>query len=201
MLLVQVIDDGSRGRAITRTLRLDEDVDRKLRALAERDRVNINVIADKSLRRHVEWEALAERFRFIAVSHDLLVKMLDYIPEEGIRELGKWSILNSVRGIYPLKGESLFIEIATLDYIGGYSRRYKIDQHVTGENLALVLTHQMGNKWSILYEEVLKAILEDHLGREVKSFKIEKTENQVVANIVVQRSSLEVGLEGPRLKN
>ncbi len=195
----KVNNAGSR-RAVTRTLRLDADVDRKLRALAERERVSINVVANRSLRRFVEWEALAERFRFISVSSDLLQKMLDYVKEEEVRELGKWSILNTARGIAPFKGESLFDEITTLEFLGSYSRRFRIDLHITGDTMSLILTHQMGSKWSILYEEVLKAALDDHRGREVRNFKIERTENQVVAELQLDRSALDTSPIGTQLK-
>ena len=57
----------SSSRSVTRTLRLDEDVEAGIVEMAEREQFSFNLLANKALRKLVEWEDKAGKFGFIQV--------------------------------------------------------------------------------------------------------------------------------------
>ena len=70
-------------KTTTRAFRIDETVDRQLREWAEREGVSVSFLANKALRRLVEWDMYADRFGFIAMPREALSRMIELLSEEG----------------------------------------------------------------------------------------------------------------------
>src|SRR2546428_11988845 len=83
----------------THTFRIDSDVSEKLAQLSESERVSMNVIANKALRRYVDWEANAEKFGTVTTSSSTIKKFFDYLTDDHAKEMGKWWGENQVPGI------------------------------------------------------------------------------------------------------
>src|SRR5207244_7586597 len=65
---------------VTRTFRIDRDVDRKMEGLSSEGRVSMNQMANKALRRYVEWEVNAEKFGTVTTSrqhHQKIPRLFD----------------------------------------------------------------------------------------------------------------------------
>ena len=69
-------------RVETRTLRIDAEVAEQLDELAERDKISVNVIANQALRKHVEYDAYAEKFGLVTISKGLLKTLFSFISDE-----------------------------------------------------------------------------------------------------------------------
>jgi len=78
-------------KTTTRAFRIDETVDRQLREWAEREGVSVSFLANKALRRLVEWDMYADRFGFIAMPREALSRMIELLSEDEVRELGRWA--------------------------------------------------------------------------------------------------------------
>src|SRR5215467_15379980 len=74
---------------VTRTFRIDRDVDDKLGGLSTEERVSMNQIANKALRRYVEWESNAEKFGTVTTSGSTIKKFFDYLTVEQAKEMGR----------------------------------------------------------------------------------------------------------------
>src|SRR5881296_4005367 len=74
-------------RAVTRTLRIDSDVESRIEMLAEKEGVSFNLLANRSLRKLVEWEATAEKFGFAQVPLHALERVFNILSEEQARVL------------------------------------------------------------------------------------------------------------------
>ena len=75
--------------SVTRTLRLDEDVDAALKRMADESGESVNVIAGRALRRLVEWDGLAERAALVVISPITLGRLMDKQTLEEARSLGE----------------------------------------------------------------------------------------------------------------
>ena len=78
-------------KTTTRAFRIDDTVDRQLRELAEREGVTVSFLANKALRRLVEWDMYADRFGFTAMPKEALSRMIGLLSEDEVRELGRWA--------------------------------------------------------------------------------------------------------------
>ncbi len=178
---LRILSSSNRSRRVkskTFTFHLEIDTIERLTKEAEQQGLSVNVIANRALRKYVEWDVVSERFRVASTFSSLLVKLMMWVPEEHVRELGKSQWLH----------DELF---------GRYGRMFHFDQAATGSTRMLTLLHGMGRKWSLFYEGmletmlseslegkgVLETMLSESLEGEVKRFSLTSTDNQVVAEI------------------
>jgi len=190
-----------RARSKTFTLHLDTDTIERLTTEAEQQGLSVNVIANRALRKYVEWEVLSERFQVASTFSSLLAKLMTWVPEEDARELGKSQWRHEWRTVaaYYYREHGLEPRIRILELFGRYGRRFHFDQATIGSTRILTLLHGMGRKWSLFYEGMLEAMLSESLKGEgtletmlseslegeVKRFSLTSTDNQVVAEIAM----------------
>src|SRR5205807_5206736 len=94
---------------VTRTFRIERDVDRKMEGLSSEGRVSMNQMANKALRRYVEWEVNAEKFGTVRRSASTIREVYDYLTIEQAKEMGSWWGEN----LYKLE-RALFIELSMI---------------------------------------------------------------------------------------
>ncbi len=76
--------------SVTRTIRIERDVDDFLRKFGEREGVSVNLLVNKAIRRLVEWDIYAEKFGLIALPSSLIERMMERLSDEEASELGRW---------------------------------------------------------------------------------------------------------------
>lgn len=74
---------------MTRTLRLDEDVDEALERMAQERGESVNAIAGRALRKLVEWDRIAESVGLVVASSVTLGRLMDSQTREEARALGE----------------------------------------------------------------------------------------------------------------
>src|SRR6266581_2722708 len=110
-------------KTTTRAFRIDETVDRQLREWAEREGVSVSFLANKALRRLVEWDMYADRFGFIAMPREALTRMIELLSEDEVRELGRWAGEDVYRAFTTFMFKHLDLE-TVLQVIPKLSSRY-----------------------------------------------------------------------------
>jgi hypothetical protein len=181
------------------TFHLDTETIGRLTIEAEKEDLSVNVIANRALRKYVEWEVVSERFQVASIFSSLLVKLMTWVPEEQARELGKSQWRQEWRTVAAsyYREHGLEPRIRILELFGRYGRRFHFERATIGSTVILTLLHGMGRKWSLFYEGMLEAMLSESLGGEgtlesmlseslegkVKRFSLTSTDNQVVAEI------------------
>src|SRR3989442_15860358 len=86
----------SSSRSVTRTLRLDEDVEAGIVRMAEREQFSFNLLANRALRKLVEWDDKAGKFRFIQVPTSLVEKVFSILSDEEPRKLAREAGANTI---------------------------------------------------------------------------------------------------------
>jgi len=167
--------------AVTRTIRLDGDTDKALSTLAEKERVSVNFLVNRALRKFIEWDVYAEKFGFLSVPASLITKMMSYLSEDEAKEMGRWAGQNLMKDFLTF----WFKEVSITTLVKGfpsleskYGKSFEYEEHVDGGKWTIILKHGRGIKWSIYYEEILRSVFDSLLKKEVRT---EKTEDQVVA--------------------
>jgi len=166
----------------TRSFRLDQDTIDNLRALSEKERVSVNVLANKALRRYVEYDVLAERFGLITISKGLLKALFALTTEEQARELGRKSGHEAGPAFVTFWYKKFDLE-NTIKAIGRatseYGRNFSFDRSFDGKTHVLVMRHESGKNASAYYAESVKAVFA-LLGLDCR---MEENEDQVTAYV------------------
>lgn len=168
----------------TRTFRIDEDVDRRLLQLSESMGVSANLLANRALRKLVEWDDYAEKFGFFTWPSALVVEMMSSISEADVERLGLWAGSNIWREfIYfwfkKISTENVIDALRVLfpKYAKGYDCEYLHD--VVDRKHVIVIKHGLGRKWSVYYEHLLRGLFRGAS----KEIEVDAMENQLVVRI------------------
>jgi hypothetical protein len=167
-------------KTTTRAFRIDETVDRRLREWAEREGVSVSFLANKALRRLVEWDMYADRFGFIAMPREALSRMVELLSEDEVRDLGRWAGEDVYRAFTTFMFKHLDLD-TVLQIIprltSRYTKAFEYEEKRDGAQTVIVLKHGSGRKYSLFYEEVARALFAD-LG--IRAIRTEPQENAVV---------------------
>jgi hypothetical protein len=156
---------------VIRTVRIPEALDRALRRVAEERNTSVNALVEASLTRLIEFDQFAEELDYGMVRKIFLVKGLEYLAEDEIREFGRWSaneLGSETLRFYGASPDSGSVTRIYESIISKYGRLYAFRHEVEGRNHTIILSHRMGKNWSIFFEENLKTIF-GRLGIELET--------------------------------
>jgi hypothetical protein len=178
----------SGSRSVTRTLRLDEDVESGIVEMAEKEQFSFNLLANRALRRLVEWEDKAAKFGFIQVPTSIVEKVFNILSDEEARELGRDAGTNTLPEMVLFWFQKFTPENAmkAMEMIGSYGSAFKLQYTMDEGTDTVVLKHDRGRRVSSFYSELLKALFKE-TGARVDT---QETDGQVVATITRSPSSL-----------
>lgn len=168
--------------SVTRTIRIERDVDDFLRKFADREGISVNFLVNKAIRRLVEWDVFAEKFGMVSMPSSLLVKMMDALSDAEAAELGAWVGKNLLPEFLTFWFKEVSLQSVVVGYsrlTARYARAFEYEEYVKEGRWTIVLKHGGGPRWSIYYEALLRTVLQVLLkGAEAQ---MERTEDQVLA--------------------
>jgi len=153
-----------------RTFRIDADVDDSIVRLAREDRVSVSHLANRALKRYVEWDRAQTTEGFVSVPSLLLVKLMAELSEERAHDLGKWAgkqlFLPNLKAGYA----TLSLERAenSMRMLGDYGKRFTFEHGLEEGMHVFTIGQKMGKNWSAYYAGSLESIFEGFLGKAVK---------------------------------
>jgi hypothetical protein len=156
------------------TLRLDKEIESRLRSEANSQDTSINSITNRALRRYVEWNAFEHKSGMIPISAPVLVELLRRISDEEIVNIAKTVGKDAARDITLLvKGKidadsflSWFIARMKNCSVIEEIKDCRIESKESGNGISgktYVLKHQLGYKWSLFHKTVLESIFHEIL--------------------------------------
>ena len=182
-------------RIETRIFRIDTEVSEQLDALAQKDKVGVNVIANRSLRKYVEYDAYAEKFGLVTISKGLLKTFFSMMSDEQARTLGKKTGEHDGVALVTFWFKDFNLEnvIKSFDRVASHYNHYFEFEHSDDGHFHLaVLRHDCGPRASAFYAEFVKSVL---ALLEVK-VELKEAEEQIVAKLFVQKPDERLVLEG-----
>ena len=171
-----------------RSFRVDHDTIDKLNDISEKERVSVNVLANRALRRYVEYDVPGEKFGLVTISKALLKTLFALMTEEQARELGRKSGREAGPGFVTFWYKKFDLEntIKTIGKVTSeYGRNFSFDSSFDGKTHVLVMRHESGKNASAYYAESTRAIFA-LLGLDCR---IEENEDQVTAHVDALPSS------------
>lgn len=155
---------------MTRTLRLDDDVDAALEKMAEERGESVNAIAERALRRLVEWDRLAESAGLVVVSSMTLGRLMDSQTLEQARSLGEFVGNEAWKPIIISKYGEVTLEHAlkSIELIARYMGRFDFIYSTEGPKRVVTIRHSGGIRWSEFYLGAANALFSKALGLAIK---------------------------------
>lgn len=172
--------------SVTRTIRIERDVDDFLRNFGEREGVSVNLLVNKAIRRLVEWDIYAEKFGLVALPTSLIEKMMDHLTDGEAADLGRWVGKNLVPEFITFWFKEVSLQALVIGFPrlqSKYGRVFEYEEHVHDGRWTIILKHGAGSKWSVYYEELLKTAFHDLLKTELQ---VDRTDDQVVARFSIR---------------
>jgi hypothetical protein len=146
---------------VIRTLRIPVVMDNALRKIAEERGTSVNALVETSLTRLIEYDQFADELGFVSVRKVFLLKGLEYLDEEEIREFGKWAAMESGSELLQFYGgdpnlDSILHVLESV--ISKYGRLFTFRHESEGKAHTIILAHTLSKKWSIFFEANLKTV-------------------------------------------
>jgi hypothetical protein len=152
-------------RKVTRTIRLDDDLDKAIGERARAARVSVNSMMNRLIRKYIDWDVPASMFGLGPVAASLFNRLFDEIDEKKAEELGrKFAQEFFVPFATYLFGEFTFeSSVMLFRRSSDYGGRFTFDSHSDRRNHVIVLRHNAGEKVTAFYCGMMKGLYSDAL--------------------------------------
>jgi len=166
-------------RSRARTFRLEADLDGAIEEISKQERLSLNQVANRALRRYVEWDKAPSNRGLVSVPSMLLVKLMDRQSEEEARALGRWAgrelFLPNLHAGHATG--SLEEAERLMKMLAAYGSRFTFDRSSGRGKHIITIGQKMGRNWSAYYAGALESIFERFLG---KPLRVTVTDNMCV---------------------
>ncbi|HSB50635.1 MAG TPA: hypothetical protein VLC72_04830 [Nitrosopumilaceae archaeon] len=163
------------------TYRLPEKIVEELETEAMNKKISQNVLVNQILEKYISWDRFSDKIGIIPVPKTILEALGVDMEGKDIDE-----IINVIKPI--IKDNVMFIKgdydlkrcIETLeDYMKASGM--KSDHRIEGHLHHFIIQHELGMKWSVFTEQLLKEIFHDFVPD--KNLKCKTTDSTVIATI------------------
>jgi hypothetical protein len=157
-------------KSVNRTFRLDENLLSSTRQLARQRNTSLNQVVVDALSKTAA-DALMDGLEMEHVPRAFMLKIMDYLPDEKVVELGRWAALSLSRDFVweVFKEISLDTLIKSYEVLSTkYDRLFTFEHQKVGQEHTLKLLHSRGRKWSIFYAESLRSAFKELVGIEIE---------------------------------
>ena len=163
------------------TYRLPESVVDELETEATEKNISQNVLVKQILEKYILWDRFADKIGMLPVPRNIIQTLgkdmegedIDHIIQ-AMRPMIKESVL-FMKGQYDLKRCIETLE----DYMKASGM--KSDHRIEGEIHHFIVQHELGMKWSLFTEQLLKQIFHEFIPE--KNVKCQTTEKTVITTI------------------
>ena len=131
--------------------------------------------------KYVEWYRHAERFGFVTIANDSFVRLVGSIEDDKMVKIAQELGANVPKQLtlFWFKKSDLDKLLELISLFGKYSGSQKCEIERDGENIILVLRHNLGEKWSLF--------LKNFLGEAIKTVTGKPTQCELVNQAVFFR--------------
>lgn len=156
-------------KSVTRTIRLDEDLDRVIQNRARNENASVNFLMNSIIRKFVEWDIPAEKIGLRSIPEALLSRLIGEKDDEKCNELGRWVAREVFRPLaeYIFGDLSIHTSVQVFKRISQYAGRLRFDDTTDSRKHILILGHNQGHSMSKYYGGVMEGVFHDLLGKQL----------------------------------
>lgn len=171
------------------TFRLPSDNLEQLCKEAETRQISVNTLVNQIINEHLDWHLYAAQAKLYYVPKPFISRVLEKFTEQQLGELADTSAKKDFVDIgLLLRGE--FTISSFLSILENWSRisdiPYRTEENET--NQKIIIEHNMGSKYSYLFKEIYRRLLENAFGTKTQ-FDI--TDNTIVLTFDKEARPLE----------
>lgn len=189
---IKTRQNSKRKTTITRTFRIKDEWDLVLHEEAERQKISVNVLIDKILRRYCLFGRFTDRINILNFSNRTVKELIKFITAEKLAEEGKK--LGSLDAIdffnslgYPTKYDT-FVYLVT-EHFGNpnHNRWFQCFHHKMPNQDLFHLQHNLGRKWSVFLDSYLRSLL-----RTINKTKIDSRIYDFAVTLKIKRPQIDM---------
>jgi hypothetical protein len=157
-------------RSFTRTIRIDEVLNKLVEKSANDEGVSVNFLVNKALQAYLEWNVVSRKFGLSTIPRSLLNRFMEHHSENDCKDLGHWVAKESFKPFAEYQFGQLTFQssLEVFRRFAKYGGLYEFDAISDSHKLVIFLKHGSGRKWSIYYSGLIETVYRDMLGRNVK---------------------------------
>ena len=156
----------TRKRTVLRTVRLAQEMDRKLQEDAEANGMTVNGLMNKILTKYIKWDTHIEKFKFVSITNETFKFLLEECSDSEIERIATASERKAIEDITLFWFHKLNLETAlkTASIYSRYSGLLTSETKVDEGNYTITFHHDLGEKWSLFLKCVINQFFKTVLG-------------------------------------
>jgi len=165
----------------TTTFRLEKDNLDDLRKTSETQKITLNSLINQIISQFVKWDSRAPKAGLVPLPKVLLVKIMDKLTKEQINQIAQYMVDKEIKDIILILRNEHNI-ITFLDVVESWAKTsdFPFEHEEENGTHKYVISHNMGKKWSLYFEQVFKLMFEQ---LEITKAEFDTTENTLVFTI------------------
>ncbi len=166
------------------SLRIHHAIIEGLKEEAKVNHVSLNVVANNVLEKYIEWERDAEKAGFMPVSKNMLSSILQIIGDEDIEKIAAQTTnVIKTQIIYMEKRYDLN---SFLHWMNRWCRAsdFSTKEFYQDDSLVFVIKHELGWKWSVYFEALIKTLLDDFVKGKVD---FDRSSSMLIFRIITEQ--------------
>ena len=165
------------------TFRFSTKLVKGLELEAEQKNVSLNVLVKQILEKYMDWDRYGDKIGMITVPKKILMTLGEDMTGEDVDKIIKVLIPTIEDSVMFMKGD--FDLPRCIETLEDYMRAsgMKSDHRINGGEHSFIIQHELGMKWSLFTEQLLKEIF--HKFVPDKNLICKTTESTVVATITL----------------
>jgi hypothetical protein len=144
------------------SLRLPTDVKLSLDADSKKEQVNVNMLVNRLLAKHVSFDRIADQLDMVPINRALLCGLVEGCPQDIIEQLGKELGPRVAKHTFSYLGRETTLDNLIEAYIepmGLHSKWFVFSAAMENSKKRLVFKHSYGEKWSRFLSQYLVAMV------------------------------------------
>jgi len=162
------------------SFRLDPQIIDELSKAAKEDRITLNALVDQIFESYVYWDRRSTKAGWILVKDDAIKLFINSLGEKTLEKVGKRAAKTAMRDtLLSIYGR---VDLASWLLTAKYrsiKSNFAYQEFRDADEIKLVITHNMGPKWSFFHKAFYTQMLKD-LGRKAT---VSATANTLVVEI------------------
>lgn len=162
------------------SFRINSSILENLRKISKEQKLSLNTYVNQVFDSHLSWDLHAHEVGWVVMLKSPLKEIIKSIDKQTIETIAKNSAESGAKEIaFSMRGRYDIDEWISILKDRARSSGFSIKEYNEGEEIRLVMYHEMGENWSVFFETYYYTIF-DELGSNVQS---EHTENSILLKI------------------
>jgi len=163
-----------KGKAVTRSFRLDQEWDQAITKLAKKEGISISGLLEKIVKDYLLFYMWAEDLESVIFSPNTIKTIIEAIDEEKLQEIGAEVAQTTFKESYLVRGDQLDLETVTFqikEQMGKYAHWFTVDEHNTDAHY-FYIKNKLGKKWGIFVESYISSLIQNIVGLDVQTERV-----------------------------